>query len=112
MPNGQSTMTEPLAIHDYTPGGLEAAGQFVKRTRAELRNLRKVRLWRDKLQIIDVNKDSFEVRGLGYADADVVPLLRMINTAFNPQTIHDPTTLEYKEFDTGRRHCWAEDRVM
>jgi hypothetical protein len=24
-------MTEPLAIHDYTPGGLEAAREFVKR---------------------------------------------------------------------------------
>ena len=85
---------------------------FVKRTRAELRMLRKVRLWRDKLQIIDVNKDYFEVRGLGYADADVVGVLRLINTAFNPQTIHQPTYLEYKEFDTGRRHPWAEDRVM
>jgi hypothetical protein len=36
----------------------------------------------------------------------------MINTAFDPAKIHEPTTLEYKEFDTGRRHCWAEDRVM
>jgi hypothetical protein len=105
-------MSEPLAIHDYASGGLEAAQQFLKRTRSELRALRKVRLWRDKLHIIDVNKDYFEVRGLGYADTDVVPLLRMINTAFNPQTLHDPTNLEYKEFDTGRRHPWAEDRVM
>jgi hypothetical protein len=109
---GFAVMAEPLAIHDFTPGGLEAAREFVKRTRAELRNLRRVRIWRDKLQIIDVNKDCFEVRGLGYPDADVVPLLRMINAAYNPQTIHDPTDLEYKEFDTGRRHPWAEDRVM
>jgi hypothetical protein len=105
-------MTEPLAIHDYTPGGLEAAREFVKRTRAELRMLRKARVWPNKLHIIDVNKDYFEVRGIGYADADIVPLLRMINTAFNPQTIHEPTSQEYKEFDTGRRHPWAEDRVM
>ena len=42
----------------------------------------------------------------------IVPLLRNINTAFNPETIHAPTTAEYKEFDTGRRHPWAEDRVM
>jgi hypothetical protein len=38
--------------------------------------------------------------------------LRSINTAFDPQKIHEPTTQEYKEFDTGRRHPWAEDRVM
>ena len=105
-------MAEPLASHDFVPGGLEAALAFLKRTRAELRTLRKVRLWKDRLHVIDVNKDYFEVRGLGYGVADVVPLLRSINTAFNPQTIHSPTDAEYKEFDTGRRHPWAEDRVM
>jgi hypothetical protein len=54
----------------------------------------------------------FPVRGIGYADADVVPLLRMINTAFDPQTLHEPVGAEYKEFDTGRRYPWAHDRVM
>jgi hypothetical protein len=102
----------PLATHDYTPGGLAAALEFVKRTRAELRSLRKVRVWRDKLHIIDVNKDYFEIRGIGYPDADIVPLLKGVNAAYNPQTIHGPTDLEYKEIDTGRRHPWAEDRVM
>jgi hypothetical protein len=105
-------MTTPLATHEYTPGGLDAALEFLKRTRSELRTLRKVRVWPDRLHVIDVNKDYFEIRGLGYGDADVVPLLRNINTAFNPETIHSPTTAEFKEFDTGRRHPWAEDRVM
>jgi hypothetical protein len=102
----------PLATHEYTSGGLEAAQEFLKRTRAELRELRKVRLWKDRLQVIDVNKDAFEIRGIGYADPEVLPLLRMINTAFNPQTIHNPTEAEYKEYDTGRRYTWAHDRVM
>ena len=105
-------MSTPLAAHEFTPGDLTAALEFLKRTRAELRTLRKVRVWKDRFQIIDVNKDCFEVRGVGYPDADVVPLLRAINTAFDPQTIHEPTNAEYKEFLTGRRHTWAEDRVM
>ena len=105
-------MSAPLATHDYTPGGLDAALEFLKRTRWELRSLRKVRVWKDRLHIIDVNKDSFEVRGVGYADADIVPLLRAVNTAFDPLTIHNPTDAEYKELATGRRHPWAEDRVM
>jgi hypothetical protein len=103
-------MSTPRAIHEYT--GVEPALDFLKRTRAELRMLRKVRVYRDRLHVIDVNKDYFEIRGIGYVDADVVPLLRNINTAFNPQTIHEPTSADYKEFDTGRRHPWAEDRVM
>lgn len=105
-------MSDPKATHDHTPGGLEATLTFVKRTRDELRMLRKVRLWKDRLRIIDVNKDSFEVRGLGYPDADVLPILEEINAAFNPTTIHQPVEAEYKEFDTGRRYTWAHDRVM
>jgi hypothetical protein len=103
-------MSTPRATHDYT--ALEPALEFLKRTRSELRMLRKVRVYKDRLQVIDVNKDYFEIRGIGYADADIVPVLRNINTAFNPQTIHEPTADDYKEFDTGRRHPWAEDRVM
>lgn len=105
-------MSAPLATHDYRPDGLDAALEFLKRTRWELRQLRRVRVYKDRLQIFDVNKDLFEVRGVGYADADIVPLLRMVNTAFNPETIHHEVDAEYKELDTGRRHCWAEDRVM
>jgi hypothetical protein len=105
-------MTAPLALHEYQPGGVDAALEFLKRTRSELRSLRKVRVWTDHLHIIDINADYFEVRGIGYPDADIVPLLRAVNTAFDPTRIHEPTTQEYKEFGTGRRHCWAEDRVM
>jgi hypothetical protein len=105
-------MSEPLAAHDHVSGNLPAALEFLKRTRWELRALRKVRVWKDRLHVLDVNGDFFEVRGVGYPDADVVPLLRAVNTAFDPQTIHDPTHLDFKEFDTGRRHAWAEDRVM
>ena len=66
----------------------------------------------DRLQIFDVNKDYFEVRGIGYGDADIVALLRAVNAAYDPATIHQATTEEYKEIKTGRRHPWAEDRVM
>ena len=77
-----------------------------------LRQIRMVRVGRNYVHVIDVNKDYFEVRGVGYPDADVVPLLRAVNAAFDPVTIHDPTDLDYKEVLTGRRHPWAEDRVM
>ena len=102
----------PLATLDFTPGGLAAGLEFLKRTRWELRQLRKVHVYRDRLLVLDVNGDAFEIRGVGYPDADVVPLLRAVNTAFDPKTVHDPTDAGYKEFSTGRRHAWAEDRVM
>lgn len=105
-------MPTPRAVHVHDPAQPEGSIAFLKRTRSELRNLRHVRLWKDKFHVIDINKDYFEVQGVGYPDEGIVPLLRMINTAYNPATLHEPTDAEYKEFDTGRRHCWAEDRVM
>ena len=105
-------MSDPLAVHDFAPGGVPAALEFLKRTRWELRQLRKLRAWKDRLQVFDVNGDFFEVRGVGYPDADAVPLLRAVNAAFDPTTLHDPVGAEFKEFVTGRRHTWAEDRVM
>ena len=105
-------MTEPLATHTHAPDDLAATLEFVKRTRAELRTLRKVRLWTDRLHIIDVNKDFFEIHGLGYGNGDVLAVLKSINAVYNPETIHNPTDAAYKEFDTGRRRPWAEDRVM
>ncbi len=105
-------MTTPKAPHDFTPGGVDAALEFLKRTRTELRELRMVRVFKDHWHIIDVNGDYFEIRGVGYPDADIIPLLRNLKTAFNPQTIHTPIQGEYKEFKTGNRRCWAEDRVM
>jgi hypothetical protein len=105
-------MTTPKATHDYAAGGLDAALDFAKRNRNELRTLRLVRVWKDRLHVIDVNHDFFEVRGVGYRDADVVPLLQNLNTAFNPETIHNETDAEYKEFGAGKRYPWAHDRVM
>jgi hypothetical protein len=105
-------MTVPLATFDYSPGQLDAALEFLKRTRWELRSLRFVRVWKDRLQIFDINGDFFEIRGVGYPNADIVPLLNAVNTAFDPTKIHDETALEFKELKTGRRYTWAQDRVM
>jgi hypothetical protein len=104
--------TDPLATHDFTAGNLDAVLEFLKRTRAELRALHRIRLWPDRLRVIDVNKDCFEVRGLGYGNPEVAAVLRHLNAAFDPQTIHEPIREEFKEFGAGRRHPWAEDRVM
>src|SRR5437660_3563 len=59
-----------------------------------------------------ITNDRNTMVGVAYPDADVVPILRAVNTAFDPVTIHEPTDAEYKEFLTGRRYTWAHDRVM
>lgn len=105
-------MSTPLASHAFAPGGLDAALEFLKRTRSELRTLRKAFVWKDRLRIVDVNHDSFEITGVGYPVPEIVPLLRAVNANFDPETVHEPIVAECKEFDTGRRYPWAYDRVM
>jgi hypothetical protein len=101
-----------LANFVYEPGRLDETLQFLKRTRGELRMLRKVHVFRERLRIFDINGDWFEVEGIGYPDAEIAPVLRAVNTAYNTETIHLPTNDEFKEFKTGRRYAWAADRVM
>lgn len=105
-------MSEPKATRDFADGGLEAALAFFRRTRAELRTLRLVRISTDWVRLFDVNGDYFELRGLGYPDADIVPVLKAIDTPFDPASIHAAVDAPYKEFKTGRRYPWAADRVM
>ncbi|MFO0891612.1 MAG: hypothetical protein U0790_21015 [Isosphaeraceae bacterium] len=108
-----STQTlKPLAVHHHSAAELAATLEFLKRTRAELRQLRRVLAWKDRLQVHDVNRDVFEVVDLGYDHPDIVAVLDHLNAAFDPRTIHLPAPAEYKEFNLGRCRPWAEDRVM
>lgn len=104
--------TEPLATHDYEPGEVEAVLEFLKRTRNELRMLRKVRIGTERIQVFDVNGDYFEIRGIGYADTDAAVVLTSIGANFKPEYLHQPVADPYKEYKTGRRYPWAQDRVM
>lgn len=105
-------MAAPIATHDFADGGLEAALAFFRRTRNELRALRKVQVSTTWVRLFDVNGDYFELTGLGYMQQEITPVLKSFDTPFKPESIHAPISAEYKEFDTGRRYPWAADRVM
>ena len=108
----QMTDRQPLATTAYLEGREQDVLDFLKRTRDELRELRMVRVWPDRLAVYDVNGDSFEVAGLGYGQAFVIQALDSINAAYDKRRIHAATGRPYKEFLTGRRYPWAQDRVM
>ena len=103
---------EPLATFDCDLYRLDDVLEFLKRTRNELRTLRLVRVWTDHLQVFDVNGDFFEVRGIGYPDNAIKTILDAVHTAYKPESIHNAFKGPYKEFKTGKRRPWAEDRVM
>ena len=102
----------PLATFEFEAGQLDAVFEFLKRMRSEMRMLRKVRAWKDRFEIFDINGDTFEVRGVGYPDKEIIALLDKINANYKPATIHDAVETDFKEFKAGRRYPWAADRVM
>jgi len=78
----------------YQPGQVNEVLEFLKRTRSELRMLRKAYVYRDRVQVLDVNGDWFQVNGVGYPDAEVVPglvVFRFDAPLFlaNPRTLRD-----------------------
>ena len=105
-------MAQAIAKHDFSDGDLKAALAFFRRTRNELRALRKVRVSTEWVRLFDINGDYFELKGLGYPDQQIVAVLKSFDTPFKPESIHTPIDAEYKEFETGRRYPWAADRVM
>jgi hypothetical protein len=112
-------MTEPapLATHDFSAENADAALVFLKRIRAEMRTICRVRIWTNNFRVYDVNGDCFEIQGVGYPDAEILPILDAVNTVFKRDSIHAPPMNSkddnpHKEFKTGRRYPWAADRVM
>ena len=103
---------EPIAQFRNEGGKPDEVLEFLKRTRSELRMLRKVRVWRKHIHVVDINGNFFEVTDLGYPDANVIPVLDALNTAYRRDAIHQEIDAEFKEFKTGRRYAWAADRVM
>ena len=103
---------QPLASFDFQSRDLDAALEFLKRTRNELRMLRKVRVWSDRFRVYDINGDCFEIVGVGYPDVPIREILDAVHTAYNPDSIHTEVHADFKEFKTGKRRPWAEDRVM
>jgi hypothetical protein len=99
-------------VHVHSVDGLESTLEFLKRTRCELRALRRVLAWKDRVQVHDVNRDVFEIAGLGYADPEIIPVLQSLNASYDPATVHLAPAAEPKEFPLGRCRPWAEDRVM
>ena len=102
----------PTATHDFAAGEITAALDFLRRIRDQLSTVRMARVWKDRVQVFDVNGDYFELRGVGYPDPDIQTLLDAVNTVYKPESIHAPIAAAYKEFKTGKRYPWAQDRVM
>ena len=103
---------EPIASHRHIDGQLDDTLVFLKRIRSELREVRRVQVAADWVRVFDVNADCFEVTGLGYPDADIIPVLDSLNAVYKRDSIHNPFDRPFKEFKTGKRRPWAEDRVM
>ena len=83
----------PVAVHAHCAGELDATLDFLKQTRDKLRELRLAHVGENWVRAIDVNGDACEIKGFGYRDAEIIPVLNALNAVFNKDTIHKPISL-------------------
>ena len=102
----------PLRTMAYEPGRLDETLEFLKEAEFEMRSLRKVRVWPDRLRVYDINGDCVEILELGYTQEEIMSVLDAVHTAYRRDSILEPIDKPYKEFKTGRRYPWAYGRVM
>lgn len=102
----------PVAVHQHVAGELAATLDFLKQMRYRLRELRLAHVGEHWLRAFDVNGDFVEITGVGYVDDEIVAVLDALNAVYKRESIHAPAARPYKEFKTGKRRPWAEDRVM
>ena len=74
----------------------------------ELQGYNVERAQQQAAEIYDITTQVLQIA----SDEEITTLLDAVNTAYKRDRIHMETTDEYKEFKTGRRYCWAQDRVM
>jgi len=88
--------------------------QFYRREAANLREMRRLIVSREKTVVRDVNGDGLEFPGLTYGSANLEELLRELGVIFNPQNLHNPnaTPNGVKEFRLSARWTWGHERVM
>ena len=108
--------TEPLAIHEHQAGELGKTLDFLEDEESELLWLgrhfgRKARLWKDKLQVIDVNGKFIEVRGLAGLHDDVKAILGRWGARHEPGTVHELPADGYREFWQIGEAPWPSDEL-
>jgi len=88
--------------------------QFYRREAANLREMRRLIVSREKTVVRDVNGDGLEFPGLTYGSANLEELLRELGVIFNPQNLHNPNATPdgVKEFRLSARWTWGHERVM
>ncbi len=87
---------------------------FFRREAANLRQLRKLAISREKTVVLDVNGDGIEFPALSYGSATLEELLRELGVVFSPQILHNPESTPggIKEYRLSARWTWGHDRVM
>ena len=101
-----------ITVYRYTPAEPDAVRQILKAQRRGFNTANRVRIERDRTVIIDINKDEFTIQGLGFGDANLLPLLGALGAACDPQEIHRlDGSSPPREFSLSRAWAWGAERT-
>jgi hypothetical protein len=99
-------------VYHYRPDEPDVVRKVLRAQRKGFNTANRVRVEAGRTVIIDINKDEFVVEGLGWGDANLLPLLAALGAACNPQEIKQMTaTSPPREFDLSRVWAWGAERT-
>jgi hypothetical protein len=96
----------------YDPGDPDVIRKILLAQRRGFNTANRARVERGRTSILDINGDAFVIEGLGYGDANLVPLLQSLGAAFNPQELRrlGPDESVTREYPLSRAWAWGAER--
>jgi hypothetical protein len=101
-----------LSTYAYRADEPDAIRNILRAQRRGFNIANRVRVEAERTIIIDINKDEFTVEGLGFGDANLLPLLGALGAACNPQELARlDKSAKPREFSLSKVWAWGAERT-
>src|SRR4051812_19972065 len=97
-----------VKVYRYRADEPDAVRQILRAQRRSYNTANRVRVEAGRTIIIDINKDEFTIEGLGFGDANLVPLLGALGASCDPKEVERMNRASpSREFSLSRVWAWG-----
>ena len=101
-----------IRVYRYRADEPDAVRRILQAQRRGFNTANRVRVEATRTIIIDINKDEFVIAGLGFGDANLLPLLANLGAACDPKVVEKlDTSSPPHEFSLSRVWAWGAERT-
>jgi hypothetical protein len=110
--NANEAGDSAIRVYRYRADEPDAIRRVLQAQRRGFNTANRVRVEADRTIIIDINKDEFTIEGLGFGDANLLPMLAALGAACDPKEVQRlDKTSRPREFSLSRAWAWGAERT-